>query len=260
MSQESLPLTGKKALIVGVANQRSLAWGIAKKLHADGAEIAMTFQSERFGRKVKMLGEEVGAQIVQQCDLTSPEDLRQLATTLEDKWDGLDIVIHSVAYADAKNLQGRLLDVSEENYSMALNISAYTLISLSKSMEGLLSKKGGSVVALSYYGAHKVFPGYHLMGVAKAALEAIIRYLAHELGEKKIRVNAISAGAVKTLAASGVPGIQSKLDMVEEKAPLKENISNEDVGDLAAFLCGQGSSKITGSTLYVDSGINILGV
>jgi enoyl-[acyl-carrier protein] reductase I len=259
MSEQKGSLSGKKALVVGVANQRSIAYGIAARLRAAGAEVAITYQSDRFEKKVKKLAEDLGVSIVERCDLTSDKELESLVKVIEDKWGALEIVVHSVAYADAKNLQGRLVDVSAENFAMALNISAYTLMSLTRATEHLLKKDGGSVIALSYYGAHKVFKGYHLMGVAKAALETIVRYLANELGKDKIRVNTISAGAVKTLAASGVPGIQAKLDRALAAAPIKENISTEDVGELVVFLSGEGGKRITGGTMYVDSGANILG-
>jgi enoyl-[acyl-carrier protein] reductase I len=258
MSNSPLPLAGKKALIVGVANERSLAWAIAKDLKAAGAQLGFTYVNEAIERRVRPLAETMQSDLVEHCDVAQDADMDRLFDKVRQKWDGLDILIHSVAFANRSDLEGRFVDTSRDGFWLALNISAYSLVGLAKRAEPLM-RDGGSIVTLSYYGAEKVVPNYNVMGVAKAALEASVRYLAYDLGPKKIRVNAISAGAVKTLAAAGIRDFRTMLAKAEEKSPLRENISAEDVGALGGFLCGPGGRHITGATMYVDSGAHIMG-
>jgi enoyl-[acyl-carrier protein] reductase I len=249
-----------KALIVGVANERSLAWAIAQKLKAAGVDLAFTYLGESLERRVRPLAESVGAEIIEPLNVSDDSQIKALFKKIGDKWGSLDILIHSVAFANREDLEGRFIDTSRAGFSLALDISAFSLVALAKEAEPLMEKNGGgTILTLSYYGAEKVVPNYNVMGVAKAALEASVRYLAYDMGPKKIRVNAISAGAVKTLAAAGIRNFRSMLAAAEEKTPLRENISAEDVGELGAFLCGPGGRHITGSTLYVDSGAHIMG-
>jgi enoyl-[acyl-carrier protein] reductase I len=250
---------GKKALILGVANERSLAWAIARELHAGGAKLAFNFMGDALERRVRPLAESVLAEIVEPCNVVDDAQLDALFDRVREKWGSLDILIHSVAFANREELDGRFVNTSREGFRLALDISAYSLIAAARLAEPLMESSGGSILTLSYYGAEKVIPNYNVMGVAKAALEASVRYLAWDLGSKKIRVNAISAGPVKTLAAAGVRNFRDMLAAAGEKNPLRENISGEDVGALAAFLSGPGGKHITGTTMYVDSGAHIMG-
>ncbi|MGK5090374.1 enoyl-ACP reductase [Bdellovibrionota bacterium FG-2] len=253
-------MTGKKALILGIANERSLAWAIAQALHDEGAEIGVNFLGESLERRVRPLAESIGATFIEPCNVTDDAQLDSLFEKVREKWGKLDILIHSVAFANREDLDGRFVDTSREGFRVALDISAYSLVAAAKRTEPLMDTVGGgTILTLSYYGAHKVIPNYNVMGVAKAALEACVKYLAVDMGPKKIRVNAISAGPVKTLSAAGIRGFRSLLAQAGEKTPLHENISAEDVGAMAAFLCGPGGRHITGSTLYIDSGASILG-
>jgi len=256
---DSKILAGKKALVFGVANERSLAWAIAKKLHAQGAEVGFTYLGEALERRVRPLAESVGSTFVEPCDVTSPEQVKTLFSKLRDHWGQLDTLVHSIAFANKEDLEGHFVATSKEGFLKAIEISAYSLVELTREALPLLERQGGRVVTLSYYGAEKVIPNYNVMGVAKATLEACVRYLAWDLGEKKITVNAISAGPVKTLAASGVRDFRTMLKQAAEKTPLKENITADSVGELGAYLCGPGGQHITGSTMYVDSGAHIMG-
>jgi enoyl-[acyl-carrier protein] reductase I len=258
MSNSSPPYAGKKALILGVANERSLAWSIAQHLHQGGAKLAFNYLGDALERRVRPLAESVQADLIEPCNVSDDEQLDTLFNKVREKWDGLDYLIHSVAFANKEDLEGRFVDTSREGFRVALDISAYSLVACAKRAEPLMTS-GGSIVTLSYYGAEKVVPNYNVMGVAKAALEACVRYLAWDMGSKKIRVNAISAGPVKTLAAAGIRNFRDMLASAEQKTPLKENISADDVGALGAFLCGPGSKHITGTTMYVDSGASIMG-
>lgn len=249
--------TGKKGLIIGVANERSIAWAIAKALHQGGAELAFTFQGEALERRVRPLADSVGSKIVEPLNVTDDAQLDQLFDKIRGTWDGLDFLIHSVAFANREDLDGRFVNTSRAGFALALDISAYSLVACAKRAEPLMTN-GGSIVTLSYYGAEKVVPNYNVMGVAKAALEASVRYLAYDLGPKKIRVNAISAGPVKTLAAAGIRDFRHMLAAAQEKTPLKETITAEDAGGLAAFLCSSGGLHVTGTTMYVDSGAHIM--
>ncbi len=260
MSQTNLPLTGRTALIVGVANERSLAWGVAKKLHELGATLGFTFQGEVLEKRVRPLAESIGATFVESCDVANDQDISEVFSKVKARWDKLDILVHSVAFANREDLEGRFVDTNREGFRKALDISAYSLVALAKAAEPLMESHGGSILTMSYHGAQKVIPNYNVMGVAKAALEACVRYLAVDMGPKKIRVNAISAGPVKTLAAAGIRGFRDILGQMGEKNPLRENISAEDVGEFAAFLSLPGAKHITGGVHYVDSGLNILGL
>lgn len=259
-SLASVPyLKGKRALIVGVANDRSLAWAIAEHLHAAGCELAFTYQGEALERRVRPLAESVGSKIILPLNVANDSDIENVFTELKKSWDSMDILIHSVAFANREDLEGRFVDTSREGFRMAMDISAYSLVALAKKAEPMMEGREGSIVTLSYLGATRVIQNYNVMGVAKAALEATVRYLANDLGPKKIKVNAISAGPVKTLAAAGIRDFRTMLAAAEQKTPLKENIAAEDVGALAAFLCGPGGKHITGTTLMVDSGAHIMG-
>ena len=259
MTVSTLALSGKKALIVGVANERSLAWHIAQKLHQQGAELGFTYLGDALERRVRPLAESVGSRLIEPCNVSSDAEIDALFTRVRAQWDKLDILIHSVAFANREDLEGRFVNTTRDGFKTALDISAYSLVALTKRAEPLMETSGGTILTLSYYGAEKVVPNYNVMGVAKAALEASVRYLAYDLGPKKIRVNAISAGAVKTLAAAGIRDFRTMLAKAEEKTPLRENISGESVGEMAAFLCGPGGKHITGATIFVDSGANIMG-
>ncbi len=251
------PFAGKKALIIGCANERSLAWSIAKHLHDGGAQCGFTYPSPALEKRVRPLAASLHAPIIAPCDVTQDQDIDQLFTTVKETWGTFHILIHSVAFADKENLEGRFVQTSRAGFQKALDISAYSLVALARGAEPLL-EPSSSIVTLSYYGAQKVVPNYNVMGVAKAALEASVRYLAYDLGKQKIRVNAISAGPVKTLAAAGIRNFRDILTANEEKNPLRENIHADDVGALAAFLCSDQARHITGTTMMVDSGAHIM--
>lgn len=253
------PFQGKTALILGVANERSLGWAIAQHLHQGGAKLAFNFLGEALERRVRPLAESVGAEIIEPCNVSDDQQIDALFDKVQKKWGHLDILIHSVAFANREDLDGRFVNTTREGFRVAMDISAYSLVATARRAEALMAGRDGSIITLSYYGAEKVVPNYNVMGVAKAALEACVRYLAYDLGSKKIRVNAISAGPVKTLAAAGIRNFRDMLATAEEKTPLKENITAGDVGALAAFLCSPYGKHITGSTLYVDSGAHIMG-
>jgi enoyl-[acyl-carrier protein] reductase I len=255
---QSTLLKNKKALIIGVANERSLAWSIAQHLHQAGCECLFTYQGESLERRVRPLAESLQSTMIAPCDVTSTRDLDQLFDEIRSKHGKLDILIHAVAFADRKDLEGRFVDTSKEGFLKALEVSAFSLVDLTKRAESLM-KDGGCIITLSYLGATRVIPNYNVMGVAKAALEASVRYLANDLGPQKIRVNAISAGPIKTLAAAGIRNFREMLSQAEQKNPLKENIEASDVGALAAFLCTPAGKHITGTTFMVDSGAHIMG-
>jgi len=253
-------LEGKRVLILGLANDRSIAWGIAQALHAQGARLAFNYLGEALEKRVRPLAESLGAELIEACDVSSDDQITNLFQRVKEKWGGLDILIHSVAFANKADLSGRFVDTTRDGFKLALDISAYSLVATAREAEKLMPETGGTVITLTYYGSEKVMPGYNVMGVAKAALEASVRYLAWDLGQKKIRVHAISAGPIKTLAAAGgVSNFRDFLNTVEEKSPMRENVSPEDVGALAAFLCQDGAKHMTGDVIYVDSGYNIIG-
>lgn len=253
------PFEGKNALIIGVANERSLAWSIARHLHEGGARLAFTFMGDALEKRVRPLAESLKSEIIEPCNVSDDAQLDALYEKIKAKWGCLDILIHSVAFANREDLEGRFVNTSREGFRVAMDVSAYSLVATAKRAEPLMEGREGSIITLSYYGSQKVVPNYNVMGVAKAALEASVRYLAYDMGSKKIRVNAISAGPVKTLAAAGIRNFREMLSAAEEKTPLHENITGDDVGGLAAFLCSPLGRHITGSTLYVDSGAHIMG-
>ncbi|NOT78607.1 MAG: enoyl-ACP reductase [Bacteriovoracaceae bacterium] len=250
-------LTGKKALILGVANDMSIAWGIAKALKAEGASVALSYLNENLLKRVEPLANEVGADFIFEMDVTIDEHYPKLKKTVDEKWGKFDILIHSLAFADKTDLKGRFVETSRDGFKMACDISAFSLIGLCNSLRENLNDDA-SVIAMTYHGSTKVLKGYNVMGVAKAALEASTRYLADDLGPQNIRVNCISAGPIRTLAASGVPGLKDFLKVIEEKAPLRKNVTQDDVGGTAVYLASRLSHGVTGQVLYVDSGINIM--
>ena len=249
-------LAGRRGLIVGVANKRSLAWGIAQRAHREGAELALTFQGDALERRVRPLAESIGSAIVEPLDVTDDAQIEATFATLAERWGRLDFLVHSVAFANREDLLGRTVDTSRAGFATALDISCYSLIALTRAAEPLMTD-GGSVIAMTYYGATKATPNYNVMGIAKAALEAAIRYLAVDLGPKNIRVHGISAGPVRTLAASGVSGMRSMLKAMPERAPLGRNITVDDVGATAAYLLSDLSAGTTGGIHFVDAGFNI---
>ena len=245
-------------MVVGVANERSIAWGITKELKAQGAKVALTYLGDALKKRVSPLADEIEADFICELDVTNDDHYMSLKGKVSEEWGSFDGIIHSVAFADREDLKGRFLDTSRKGIAMACDISAFSLVGLSQTLEPLLNE-GSSIIAMTYYGAVKVVSNYNVMGVAKAALEASVRYLANDMGEKKIRVNAISAGPIKTLAASGISGFRGMLAEVEEKAPLRQNVSQQDVGKSAVYLLSELSTGVTGQIIYVDSGLSILG-
>jgi enoyl-[acyl-carrier protein] reductase I len=250
-------LTGKKALILGVANDMSIAWGITKAFKEHGASVALTFLNDNLKKRVEPLSQEVGADFICEMDVTNDAHYAELKKTIEEKWGKFDILVHSLAFADKDDLKGRFVDTSRAGFKMACDVSAFSLIGLCHELKDNLNEDA-SVIAMTYYGAVKVLKGYNVMGVAKAALEASTRYLADDLGPQKIRVNCISAGPIRTLAASGVPGLKDFLKVIEEKAPLRKNVTQDDVAGSAVYLASKLSNGVTGQVLYVDSGISIV--
>ena len=248
-------LAGKKALILGVANERSIAWGIARAMKEQGASLAMSFLNDKLKERVEPLANEVGADFIFELDVTNDDHYASMRKVVEEKWGKFDIIVHSLAFADKDDLKSNFTDTSRAGFKLACDISAFSLIGLCHSLRDLMNE-GGSVIAMTYHGSQQVVPGYNVMGVAKAALEATSRYLAVDLGEQNIRVNCISAGPIRTLAASGVPGLRKMFDTVEERAPLKRNVTTDDVGGAGVFLGSDLSSGVSGQIIYVDSGIS----
>ena len=252
-------LDGKKALIFGVANDHSIAWGIAKAFHDHGAAVGFSSIEALIERRVRPLATSIGATFVEPCDVQSDEQIRAVFEKWQAAYGDLDILVHALAFAKREDLQGQFVDTSRDGFALALDISAYSLVALTREAKPVL-KRGSSVMTLSYYGAEKVTANYNVMGVAKAALEASVRYLAADVGPDGIRVNAISAGPIRTLAASGVSNFRKLYGPFAELAPLREHITIEDVGGAAVFLGSDLSRQITGETLYVDGGFNVMGV
>ena len=254
-------LDGQKGLIVGVANARSIAYGIGKAVSAEGAELILTYQNERLQAKVESIAEELGAAALLPCDLTDQTQLADLAEEIDATWGHLDFIVHAVAFAKREELSGRFLDTSREGFAMAMDISVYSLVALTKACESLLQKseQNPSVLTLTYYGGEKVIPNYNVMGVAKAGLESAVRYLARDLGPDGIRVNAISSGPIKTLSAAGIRGMRSQLSMVEKQTPLRRNVTIDDVGRAAVFALSDLGSGMTGEVLHVDAGYHAIG-
>jgi enoyl-[acyl-carrier protein] reductase I len=253
-------LDGKKGVVFGVANDRSIAWAISEALHAEGAELAFTYAGEVLEKRVRPLAEGIGAKIILPCDVTKDEEIKSVFATLKSEWGGLDILIHAIAFANREDLSNPFVQTSRAGFQLALDVSAYSMVALTREAAALMEGRGGSIVTLTYLGAEKVIPHYNVMGIAKAALEASVRYLAYDLGPKNIRVNAISAGPVKTLAAAGISGFKDMLRYAAERAPLKRNIEAEEVGRTALFLVSDLGSAVTGEVLHVDAGYNIVGM
>jgi enoyl-[acyl-carrier protein] reductase I len=253
-------LEGKTGLVLGIANKRSLAWGIAQSVSREGARLAVTYQGERLEENVRELSANLKDPVILPCDVSKDEDLDKLAESVRQELGGLDFVIHAVAFALREELDGEFLNTSREGYRVAQDISAYSLTALARRTAPLMEGRAGSIVTLTYLGGERVVPHYNVMGVAKAALEMSVRYLAADLGPKGIRVNAISAGPIKTLAASGVHGISKMLEYHRTRAPLRKNTEQEEVGDAALFLVSRLSRGITGEVLHVDGGFHVLGM
>lgn len=254
-------LEGKRALIIGVASNRSIAWGIAQAMHREGAELAFTYQNERLRDRVEKFAVELGSEITLPCDVASDEEIQGVFERLDDYWDNLDILVHSVAYAPREQLEGEYLEnVSREGFLMAHEISSYSFTALADAARPMMKGRNGAMLTMTYIGAVRAMPNYNVMGVAKASLEANVRYMASSLGPEGIRVNAISAGPIRTLAASGIKGLKGFLNHVAEKSPLRRNVTIEEVGNVAAFLCSDYASAVTGEITYVDCGYNSVGV
>ncbi|MEL7172623.1 MAG: enoyl-ACP reductase FabI [Pseudomonadota bacterium] len=252
-------MAGKRGLILGVANERSIAWGIAKQCAAQGASLGFTYQGDALERRVRPLAESVGSDIVMPCDVTDAASMDAVFAAVKEKWGRLDFLLHAIAYADKEELKGRYLETSEANFTQSMLISCYSFTALAQRAEPLMTE-GGSLVTLTYYGAERVMPHYNVMGVAKAALEASVRYLAVDLGRQDIRVNALSAGPIKTLAASGIGDFRYILKWNELNAPLKRNVSQDDVGKAGFYLLSDLSSGVTGECHHVDCGYHVVGM
>jgi len=252
-------MDGKIALIFGVANKNSIAWGITKNLHDQGATILLSYAGEVMEKRVFPLAQEIGCDFVEPCDVTNDADLDALFEKVRERYGRLDVLVHSVAFANREDLDGRFVNISRDGFKLALDVSAYSLVAMAKRAEPLMTE-GGSIMSMTYFAAEKVMPKYHVMAIAKAALEMITRYLANDLGPKNIRVNAISAGPIKTLAAAGVPGIRTMLKYSERVSPLRRTVSQDEVGKTALWLASDLSSAVTGEVIHVDGGYNILGL
>lgn len=254
-------LAGKRALIVGVASERSIAWGIAKAMHREGAALAFTYQNDRLQDRVEKYAAELGSRIVLPCDVASDEQIDAVFAGLAKHWDGLDIIVHAVAYAPREELEGAFVDVTtREGFRLAHEISSYSFTALAKAGRPLMQGRRGALLTLTYLGAQRAMPNYNVMGLAKASLEANVRYLAASLGRDGIRANAISAGPIKTLAAAGISGFRKMLDSNERVAPLGRGVTIDEVGNVAAFLCSDLASGVTGEITYVDAGFNAVGL
>lgn len=258
-ARKSTLLAGKRGLVLGVANNRSIAWGIAKAAHDAGAELAFTYQGESLEKRVRPLAAELGAMVVGHCDVTEPATIDAVFSEIEKAWGHIDFVVHCIAFSDKDELTGRYVDTSADNFSRSMLISCYSFTAIAQRAEKLM-KDGGSMLTLTYYGAEKWMPHYNVMGVAKAALEASVRYLAADLGPKNIRINAISAGPIKTLAASGIGDFRYILKWNEFNAPLRRTVTIEEVGDTAVYLVSDMGRGMTGEILHVDAGYHVVGM
>ena len=253
-------LTGKRALVTGVASNRSIAWGIATAMAREGAELVLTYENDKLGGRAEKFAAELGFEKTVRCDVSQDSDIESLQTTLQEHWDQLDILVHSIAFAPREELEGMFLDsVTRSGFATAHEISSYSLTALARALRPMMTS-GGSMLILSYIGSQRSMPGYNVMGLAKASLEANVRYLAQSLGPEGIRVNGISAGPIKTLAASGIKGLKQMLNFYEDTAPLGRGVTIEEVGNTAAFLCSDLASGITGEITYVDGGFNTVGI
>jgi enoyl-[acyl-carrier protein] reductase I len=252
-------MAGKKGLIMGVANHRSIAWGIAKACHDAGAKLAFTYQGEALEKRLRPLAAEIGSEIVLPCDVSDARSIDAAFAELGKQWDNIDFVVHCIAFSDKDQLKGRYLDTTADNFQLTMNVSCYSFTAVAQRAVPLM-KNGGSLVTLTYYGAERVMPHYNVMGVAKAALEASVRYLAADLGDNGIRVNAISAGPIKTLAAAGIGDFNFILKWNELNAPLKRNVSQEEVGNAALYLLSDLGTGVTGEVMHVDAGYHVVGM
>jgi len=252
-------MAGKRGLIMGVANNRSIAWGIAKACAGQGAEIALTYQGDALKKRVEPLAAELGSDLILPCDVTDNASIDAVFETLSQKWGGLDFLVHAIAFSDKAELDGRYVDTSQDNFSKTMLVSCYSLTALARRAEKLMSQ-GGSILTLTYYGAEKVMPHYNVMGVAKAALEASVRYLAADLGRNGIRVNAISAGPIKTLAASGISDFRYILKWNEYNSPLRRTVTIDEVGDAGLYIVSDLSRGVTGEIHHVDAGYHVQGM
>ena len=259
MTASAQLMAGKKGLVMGVANERSIAWGIAKACHEQGAQVAFTFQGEALEKRVRPLANSIGAEIIVPCDVTNAPSIDATFAEIEKQWGELDFLVHAIAFSNKDELRGRYLDTSPENFALTMNVSCYSFTSVAQRAVPLM-KNGGSLLTLTYYGAERVIPHYNVMGVAKAALEASVRYLAADLGEQKIRVNAISAGPIKTLAFAGINDGRYILKWNELNSPLKRNITQEEVGNAALYLLSDLGTGMTGEIMHVDGGYHVVGM
>lgn len=254
-------LTGKRALIVGVASERSIAWGIARAMHREGAELAFSYQNDKLKGRVEKYAASIGSNIVLPLDVASDEQIDDVFSELGKRWDGIDCIVHCVAFAPREELDGLYLDaVTRDGFRMAHDISSYSFAALAKAGRGMMSGRNGSLLTLSYIGSVRAMPGYNVMGLAKASLEANVRYMAQSLGPEGIRVNAVSAGPIKTLAAAGIGGFRKMMQYYEKVVPLGRGVTIDEVGNTAAFLCSDLASGITGEIMYVDAGFNMMGM
>lgn len=252
-------LEGKKGLIMGIANKDSMAWGIAQACSNHGAELAFSYQGELLEKRVKPLAESIGSDFLVTCDVCNEESLKNTFDLIKEKWGKLDFLVHAIAFSDKEELKGRYVDTTMKNFNYTMQVSCYSFVAISKYASELMTE-GGSIMTLSYYGAEKAIPNYNVMGVAKSALESSVRYIAMDLGKNNIRVNAISAGPVRTLASSGISDFRSVLKWNEDNAPLRRNIDINDVGRNAVYLLSDLSSGVTGEVLHVDSGYHVMGM
>ncbi len=259
MTSAAQLMAGKKGLVMGVANERSIAWGIAKACHDQGAEVAFTFQGEALEKRVRPLANSIGAKIIEPCDVTNAASIDAVFAKLEKEWGKLDFVVHAIAFSNKDELRGRYLDTTSDNFNLTMNVSVYSFTAVAQRAVPLM-KDGGSLLTLTYYGAERVIPHYNVMGVAKAALEASVRYLAADLGQQKIRVNAISAGPIKTLAFAGINDGRYILKWNELNSPLKRNVTTEEVGNAGLYLLSDLGTGVTGEVMHVDAGYHVVGM
>jgi enoyl-[acyl-carrier protein] reductase I len=252
-------LAGRKALVFGVANDHSIAWAIAEAMHGAGAEVALSYAGPALEKRVRPLVESVGARLVLPCDVMRDEDVVAVFERVGQEWGGLDILVHAIAFAQREDLKGRFIDTGREGFRLALDVSVYSLIALTRAAVPLMTDRRAAVLTLTYLGSQRVLPHYNVMGVAKAALEATVRYLAHDLGPAGIRVNAISAGPIRTLSAAGISGFRDMLHHHAAVAPLRRNVTREEVAQTAVYLCSDMASAVTGEVVYADAGYGIMG-
>ncbi len=252
-------MAGKKGLIMGVANDRSIAWGIAQAVHAHGAELGFTFQGDALEKRVRPLAKSIGSEFVVPCDVTDPASIDEVFANVAQRWGQLDFLVHAIAFSNKDELKGKYLDTTPDNFALTMNVSCYSFTAVAQRAVPLM-KSGGSLLTLTYYGAERVMPHYNVMGVAKAALEASVRYLAADLGDQGIRVNAVSAGPIKTLAASGIGDFRYILKWNELNAPLKRNVTTDEVGNAGLFLLSDLGTGVTGEVMHVDAGYHVVGM